>query len=844
MKGFFNIEKPKKQESPGTGGQSCESCGLYRAVNSPKMMPSGEGKKRILILAQNAGQTEDDEGTQLIGVAGQTLRKKFRSLRVNIDRDCWKDNSIRCKTPKNREPSNKEISCCRPKILRTIKQLKPEKIFVFGKPALCSLFGNRMTNIGGISKWVGNKIPDQELGCWVFPMYHPQYLNYNKDNVVLEKMFENHLKAAVEWDIPFPDNSNIKEHIKILKNEYDVIKALETILESQTNPIVIDFEATGLKPHKQGHKIICIGIALSEYCAIVFQPKSQKVLGLLKQIFASNKIKKAAQNIKFEDTWGKVIFGFPIKNWVWDTMLASHVLDNRSGITSLDFQAFVRYGIFAHSKEMKKHVQTGKKSANAFNKLKDMPQEQLFLECGLHTLLEYRLMEDQRREMGSEAKGYMLLHNGTLALSDVENSGICVDTDYYEKQKNHIKRRIKLIDNQLLKSDAARLYQNELGKEINFNSPSQLSTLLFDLMGIKPLKETKTGQSTDEKVLKQLTDKAPFLTKILQKKKLKKVGDKIEDFLRETVEGRMHPHFDLHIPRTYRSSSSNPNFQNIHKRDKEAQKIARMGIKPSPGNLLLSLDFKGVEIGTSCFYHKDPKMIESVSDPIKDMHRDLAMQLFLLDKEQMTFDIRHSGKNEFVFPEFYGDWFGSCAVELWKSAKMKKTADGVLLIDHLERKGIKNYNRFEKHVEEAEYDFWHNKFKVFTKWKDCIWKEYQKNGYITLLSGFKCSDLIDRKQVINSPIQGTAFHILLWSLIELNRIRKLQEWRSRIIGQIHDDVILDVCPVELDRITREFNQIIHHKIREHWPWINVPLEVEAKVSVVDGNWYEMKGIKI
>jgi uracil-DNA glycosylase family 4 len=184
-----SLSKPQKQ--------GCEECGLYKECLSPKLPPSGNGSRGIYIIGEGQGTSEEQEGKQFIGETGQFLRDTIYSLDIgyDLDEDCILDNSIRCRATEkseygniiNRKPKNKEINICREKILSSIKEYKPEKILLLGKSALISFLGHKTNNIGAVSKWVGFKIPDQEMKAWVFPIYHPSYVYQNQDNSKYEQ---------------------------------------------------------------------------------------------------------------------------------------------------------------------------------------------------------------------------------------------------------------------------------------------------------------------------------------------------------------------------------------------------------------------------------------------------------------------------------------------------------------------------------------------------------------------------------------------------------------------------------------------------------------------------------
>ena len=247
-------------------------------------------------------------------------------------------------------------------------------------------------------------------------------------------------------------------------------------------------------------------------------------------------------------------------------------------------------------------------------------------------------------------------------------------------------------------------------------------------------------------------------------------------------------------------------------------------------------------------YHRDPTMLIYLNDPTTDMHRDMAMDCYLIsDPKQVTKNTRYCSKNMFVFPEFYGDYFKNCAMSLWDAIiKMKLTlTDGTPLKDHLKSNGIKSYEKFEKHIQDVEDRFWNERFPVYKKWKENWIKAYERRGYFDTLTGFRCSGVMGKNDVINYPVQGVAFHCLLWSITQLQRWVKEQKLASKIIGQIHDEITKDLHADEFMDVLRKEKQIMCEDIREEWEWLKiVPLDIEASFADVDRPWNEVKPVVI
>lgn len=453
---------------------------------------------------------------------------------------------------------------------------------------------------------------------------------------------------------------------------------------------------------------------------------------------------------------------------------------------------------------------------------------------------------------------YKLFHKGILAFSRAEMQGIRVDVPYAEKKKARLTKKIERLENNLYQTKFYRHWSHHSKSKPNINSNTQLAYFLYKVKKLEPAKLTESGKgSTNDESLGQLN--IPELNDILKIKKLKKIRDTyLEAFLREQVNEYIHPSFNLHLVRTYRSSSDRPNFQNIPKRDREAMQTCRKALYPRPRHQLLEVDYGSLEVRIAACYHQDPMMLKYIKNPASDMHGDMAKQIFKLPKLDRSIPehkiLRDAAKNGFVFPEFYGDYYRNCAEGLackwgelpqgrWKEGQGIKMPEGTLS-NHLISKGIKSYKQFEEHIKDIEDDFWKNRFPGYARWKKLWWKTYQKYGYLDMKTGFRCSGVMSHNEVINTPVQGAAFHCLLWSFVELDRIMIEEKWKSRLIGQVHDSIVLDVFPEELHHVAKVVRRVTCVDLPKAWKWISVPLEVDMELSGVDESWADKKEFTI
>jgi DNA polymerase I len=344
----------------------------------------------------------------------------------------------------------------------------------------------------------------------------------------------------------------------------------------------------------------------------------------------------------------------------------------------------------------------------------------------------------------------------------------------------------------------------------------------------------------------------PIAKDIVYLRRLNKVRNTyIAQFLREIEDdGRIHPMYNSHLVRTIRSSSDHPNWQNIPVRDEEAKEITRSGIFPSKGNKLLEWDYKAIEVRIAAVYTKDPVLIDYIHDPNSDMHTDQASRLFCVHKDDVSKDMRFYTKNGFVFPSFYGSYWKNTGKSLWDNVvTCLKTKSGVPVMDNLRLKGKlytseefpTQFDAFLEHVRKEEEIFW-KKFKVFKKWQDKQIENFVDKGFFRMYTGFVEEGYLTKNELINYRIQGTAFHCLLWSIIQLNKYFTENGFRTKIVGQIHDSCIYDLYPPEEKEVIDITEYYATKAIREEFKFINVPLAIEWDSTEVDCSWYTKKGM--
>lgn len=314
--------------------------------------------------------------------------------------------SVLCKLPLNREASQKEIECCREYVIEEIKRRQPKVVVALGIKALEMLIGDIFPEaLDGINRWRGYVIPDRRLNTFLVPTYSAKFTFMdNHKRPVIKKLFSDDIrKARSVMRKAFPKFEDEKKQIIFINNERELEILLLRIIKDKPL-LAFDYECTGLKPHNEGHAIVSASLCFEENQAYAFMVPSidSRSFKLWKRILQDENIKKTGHNIKYETAWSKEILGVDIKGWVYCSMIGSHVIDNRQGVTGLKFQTYVNFGVPDYSSHMKQWLESGSDNANAFNKIREAPKDKLLLYGGLDALFQFRLAKIQMKRIEME----------------------------------------------------------------------------------------------------------------------------------------------------------------------------------------------------------------------------------------------------------------------------------------------------------------------------------------------------------------------------------------------------------------------------------------------------------
>jgi len=431
---------------------------------------------------------------------------------------------------------------------------------------------------------------------------------------------------------------------------------------------------------------------------------------------------------------------------------------------------------------------------------------------------------------------FRLMHEGSLALSKMECNGMPVCVETLAKVKAAVDHEIREVEEQLRTSEEYALQRRRFGTKTKLGSREQLATVLYKDMGLEGAKVNEdTGNIVlDDEVLNQID--SPYTRLFQRAQKFQKLKSTyLNGIERELCGERIHGVFNLHLVQTYRSSADSPNLQNMPIRDPEIGALLRSIIRPKPGKVIVEIDYSALEVHIAACYHRDSRMLEYLETG-HDLHRDVAIECYKLDKIEKP--IRTAVKSFFTFAEFYGDYYASIARNLWKYAETHKMLSGTLLVDHLKNKGLTHLGHeqamaadsYMQYIYNVDKVFWGERFPVYDRWRRAWYQDYQRNGYFHTLTGFRVWGVYKRNEVINSPVQGSAFHCLLRSVIEVQRRIEERKMGAKLIAQIHDSLLAEVPEEELHEYIAMATEVMTTWLKSQWKWIITPISTEVEVG--------------
>lgn len=393
----------------------------------------------------------------------------------------------------------------------------------------------------------------------------------------------------------------------------------------------------------------------------------------------------------------------------------------------------------------------------------------------------------------------------TEVLDDMEKVGVLIDRKVLEKLKVDIDARVEELEKNIY---------SEVGHEFNLNSPKQLGEVLFDELHLPTAKKGKFGRSTAVDVLQGLKEAHPVIPLILQYREVFKLKSTYIDALPLAIgeDGRVHSRLRDDVARTGRLSAGNPNLQNIPTKGELGQEIRRAFVAKD-GSKLLKSDYNQIELRVMAHLADDPALKE-IFDKGEDVHSTTAAWIFKKDPKEITNDERRVAKTV-----NFGVLYGMSAFGLGQSLGI----DPKLAAAFIER--------------------YYQKFNKVKEWQERIKREAYEKGYVETLGGFRrhllelqSSSFIQRqageRMAINMPVQGTAADIIKQAMIELHGEFEKRKLETKMIMQVHDELVFEVPEEELEEISK----LVKDRMENCFP-LDVPVTVEMKVGK---NWADME----
>lgn len=389
-------------------------------------------------------------------------------------------------------------------------------------------------------------------------------------------------------------------------------------------------------------------------------------------------------------------------------------------------------------------------------------------------------------------------------LANMEIEGIRVDKKVLEEMGTEIKIKLEIL---------TRDIYNYAGEEFNINSPKQLGEILFDKLKLPGAKKNKNGYATDIDVLKKLTE-YPIINKILEYRALAKLYSTYIDGIISTIreDGKIHTIYTQTLTRTGRLSSIEPNLQNIPMRS-EYGRLIRKAFIPENYSVILSSDYSQIELRVFAHLSGVNDLINAFKEGV-DIHTKTAMDIFKVPMEGVTKNMRRQAK-AVNFGILYGISSYGLAEDIGIPVKEAKEFINKYFETY---PGVKDY--MDKEIDEAKRNGY---VKTIMNRKRVI-EELKSSNYMVRSMG--------ERMALNTPVQGSASDILKKAMVEINNIFEKENIKSKMLLQVHDELIFNVYNDEIDKV----KDIVYNTMTKVFE-LKVPLDVDIELG---NNWYEAK----
>lgn len=610
--------------------------------------------------------------------------------------------------------------------------------------------------------------------------------------------------SETEVEVNYNTITNV-EHKYILVDDQAKLTELISVLNA-AGEFCYDSETTGLDTLVAELVGLSFAVKPHEAYYVVIPPEKEKAQAIIEQlrpIFENENKILIGQNIKYDYQILKN-YNLIIKNKLWDTMVAHFLIqpDMRHNMNVLA-ETYLNYSPVSIEDLI------GKKGKNQISmrdvpleKIKEYAAEDADVTIQLKEKFVPKLKETETEKLFTEVEVPLI-----RVLADMEREGINLDVQGLKDFSAQLADDITKVDAEI---------QELAGTKFNISSPKQVGEILFDYLKIvdNP-KKTKTGQyGTSEDILAKLEGKHPIISKILDYRELVKLKSTYVDALPDLVSSlthRIHTSFNQVVAVTGRLSSDNPNLQNIPIRTERGRQIRKAFIPRNPDYVLLSADYSQIELRVAASMSGDPGMCEAFIAG-KDIHTATAAKVYGVPENEVTKDMRYKAKSV-----NFGIIYGQGAFGLAENLNISRT-EAKTLIDNY----FKEYAGIKKFMDD-QVNF------------------ARDNGYVQTILGRKrwLRDITSNnatvrsfaeRNAINAPIQGSAADMIKVAMINIDKEFKTMDIKSRMILQVHDELVFDIYKPELDQLKPIIEKHMQHALK-----LKVPVEVGMGVG---NNWLE------
>ena len=571
------------------------------------------------------------------------------------------------------------------------------------------------------------------------------------------------------------------KNIENTPHQYETIVGDQAIADfikkiSAKKEICIDTETTGI----DANNVQLVGLSFSNtthtgyYIPVANDGDgtdgAKYILEKLKPLFEDETITWIGQNLKYDFLVLKW-YGVILKGKTFDTMLAHYVIEPE-GRRSMDIlsEQFLGYAPVSIENLI------GKKGKNQ-GTMRDVPLDQITEYAAEDADITFQLKECfepllTKREV---KRVFEEVENPLMqVLVDMEFEGVKVDEQFLNEYSKVLEADIKISEERVFE---------QAGVRFNLASPKQLGEVLFDILKIDPkAKKTKTGQyATGEDVLAKLAAKHKIVDDILNFRELSKLKSTYVDALPAIVNpktGRIHTSYAQAVAVTGRLSSTNPNLQNIPIRSERGREVRKAFIPRDPSRVLVSADYSQIELRVVAAISGDPNMCDAFKQG-KDIHTATAAKVYGIAEAEVTKEQRYKAKSV-----NFGIIYGQGAFGLAENLGISRT-EAKEIIDNYKKEFPNIQLYMDQQINKAKEQGFVETLMGRKRWLRDI------NSSNFTVRGFA------ERNAINSPIQGSAADMIKLAMIKIHHAMKQQHWESKMILQVHDELVFDAVESEL-----------------------------------------------